>query len=249
MSFDFHVLIPARFQSSRLPGKLLMELQGLTILERVYRQVQKANPKSITIATDSDEIANIAKGFGAEVEMTAPTHQSGTDRITEVVAKKKFASSDIIVNVQGDEPLIEPILIQQVAQILHMSKEPVATLCWPIETEAQFLNPNVVKVVKDKYNNALYFSRSPIPMHRDKKELADEVYRHIGLYAYRAGFLLEFVQWEEATLEKLEALEQLRILAEGHKIKVAEALVKPLQDINTIDDLNLARELLEKTSS
>ncbi|KTD32867.1 3-deoxy-manno-octulosonate cytidylyltransferase [Legionella nautarum] len=244
MSIDFHVVIPARYQSSRLPGKLLMELEGKTVIERVYRQVLKAKPKSITIATDSLEIANHATDFGAQVEMTAVSHQTGTDRIAEVVAKGQFTGQDIIVNVQGDEPLIAPELILQVVHSLYNSPHSMASLCWPIESIEQLHNPNVVKVVRDQQNDALYFSRSAIPMHRDNPKNIAQVFRHIGLYAYRAAFLLDFVSWPVCELEACEALEQLRALWAGYKIRVDEACREPLQDINTRDDLLLARKLL-----
>ncbi len=242
MSIDFHVIIPARYESSRLPGKLLLELAGQTIIERVYRQVAKAKPKSITLATDSVMIAEHAANFGAKVEMTAASHQTGTDRIAEVVAKGQFAAQDIIVNVQADEPLIAPELITQVAHSLYTSQNPMATLCWPIENVEQLHNTNVVKVVRDRQNNALYFSRSAIPAHRDEPKSIAQVFRHIGLYAYRAHSLLDFVSWPVCALEACEALEQLRALWAGYKIRVDEACSEPLQDINTQEDLALAHK-------
>ena len=246
MRCDFHVIIPARYQSTRLPGKLLMELQGQTVIERVYRQALQAGPKSITIATDSEAIFDVATGFGAQVLMTATTHQTGTDRIAEAVGELGFSSQDIIVNVQGDEPLIAPELITQVAHSLARADAPMATLCWPVEDDAQCANPNVVKVVRDCHNNALYFSRSAIPAHRDMPLSRQNVFRHIGLYAYRAAFLLEVVSWPVCELETMEALEQLRVLWAGYKIKVDEACVRPLQDINTADDLVAAQRELTK---
>lgn len=242
MSTDFHVVIPARFASTRLPGKLMMNLGGSTIIERVYRQVEKAGPKSIRIATDSTVIAEHAEAFGAEVVMTATTHQTGTDRIAEVITKCDFAPEDIIVNVQGDEPLIAPQLIRQVAQSLATADAPMATLCWPVQSLEQLHNPNVVKVVRDCNNNALYFSRSPIPACRDQAERFDGAFRHIGLYAYRAAFLLDFVARPIADLEICEALEQLRVLWSGEKIRVDTACVEPLQDVNTLEDLEAIRE-------
>lgn len=241
MSVDFHVIIPARYQSSRLPGKLLMDLHGLTIIERVYRQALQAMPKSVTIATDSEEIFERAERFGATVVMTATTHQSGTDRIADVVVKHKFSPEDIIVNVQGDEPLIAPALISQVAMSLANTTAPMATLCWPVDDHEMCTNPNVVKVVRDCHNNALYFSRSAIPFYRDGSMNGKHMFRHIGLYAYRASFLLDIVSWPVCELESVEALEQLRVLWAGYKIKVDEACVHPLQDINTADDLMRAR--------
>lgn len=246
MSTEYHVIIPARYQSSRLPGKLLMELNGMTVLECVYRQVLKAKPKTITIATDSDIIFKVATDFGAFVEMTDIAHQSGTDRIAELVTKGQFLSEDMIVNVQADEPLIAPELIMQVANSLANTTASVATLCWPEDDRTIYDNPNVVKVVRDRDHYALYFSRSNIPFQRETLYKNAPVMRHIGLYAYRAGFLLEFVTWPVCELEASECLEQLRILWAGYKIKVDEACFCPLQDINTLDDLERARGLYVK---
>ena len=244
MTTNVHVIIPARYESTRFPGKLLKELNGLTVIERVYRQALLAKPKSITIATDNELIANHARNFGAQVVMTLPTHQTGTDRIAEVVAKGHFAGDDIIVNVQGDEPFIPPQLINQVAQSLAQSKAPMSTLCWPINSLEMRNNPNVVKVVRSHDNHALYFSRSPIPAHRDDAQSLAQTYRHVGLYAYRASFLLDYVSWPVCELEAFEALEQLRVLWSGYSIKVDIACVEPSQDINTLEDLVLAQNLL-----
>lgn len=244
MSVEFHVIIPARYQSSRLPGKLLMDLNGMTIIERVYRQALLAAPKSITIATDSIEIYQHATAFGANAVMTASTHPTGTDRLAEAIVLGNFSSHDIIVNVQGDEPLISPQLIQQVAGMLASSPAPMATLCWPITTLEEGGNPNVVKVVRDAQNNALYFSRSLIPANRDDLSQLKNVFRHIGLYAYRAGFVQEFVQLPVCELEMTEMLEQLRVLWAGYRIKVDTACVAPQQDINTAEDLKKACEFL-----
>jgi len=239
---NFHVMIPARYQSSRLPGKLTMNLHGQTVIERVYRQALKAKPTSITIATDNPVIFELASQFGATVEMTSVSHQSGTERLAEVVARANFQADDIIVNVQGDEALIDPALINQVAKSLASSQAPMATLCWPIDDESMCHNPNVVKVVRDREHHALYFSRYPIPFDRDG--IGAQRYRHIGLYAYRAWFLLELVKTPACQLEEIEALEQLRVLWAGYKIKVDEACVYPLQDINTAEDLEKATQLL-----
>lgn len=244
MSDDFHVIIPARYQSTRFPGKLLMELNGITVLERVYRQALLANPASVTIATDNQAIFDVAQGFGALVEMTSMHHQSGTDRIAEVVARRNLAPDAIIVNVQGDEPLINPALIKQVAASLNKTTASMATLCWPIENEAMRQNPNVVKVVRDKDEHALYFSRSAIPACRENENACKLTFRHIGLYAYRADFLVDIVNLPVCELEESEALEQLRVLWAGYKIKVELACTKPLQDINTLDDLQAARALV-----
>lgn len=248
MSLDFHIIIPARYQSSRLPGKPLMKLGGMTVIERVYRQALKAKPSSITIATDHPSIFELAQGFGAEVQMTSLDHQSGTDRIAEVVAKGLFKPEDIIVNVQGDEPLIAPALIEQVAHSLSAGDSPMTTLCWPIDGDAMANNPNIVKVVRDGHQHALYFSRCAIPFFRSHAPQAFPLFRHIGLYAYRTQFLLEVVNWPVCPLESAEGLEQLRVLWAGYKIKVEEACVYPLQDINTAEDLQEAHRLLSVVS-
>lgn len=249
MSVDFHVIIPARYASSRLPGKLLIDLAGQTVLERVYLQACLANPTSVTIATDHPAIVDAATKLGADVIMTDPTHDTGTARITEVVKQLKYAPHDIVVNVQGDEPFIDPRLIRQVAQILSDSTVFMATLCWPIETLAQCLNPNVVKVVRDAQNNALYFSRSPIPAHRDNPESIDNVFRHIGLYAYTVELLLAMSHWPVCPLASIESLEQLAVLWAGYKIKVEKACVLPLQDINTAEDVHQAQQYLQSIRS
>jgi 3-deoxy-manno-octulosonate cytidylyltransferase (CMP-KDO synthetase) len=237
----FHVVIPARFQSTRLPGKLLMDLCGQTILERVYRQALKASPESVTVATDHPEIRDQALSWGARVVMTDTTHQSGTDRIAEVVDLMGLAPDAIVVNVQGDEPLISPLLIQQVAETLAGIDAPMATLCWPLKHPAEYTNSNVVKVIRNVHQQALYFSRSPIPVFRDGAVDLSQVFRHIGLYAYRASFLLDLVQRPVCALEAAESLEQLRVLWAGYAIHVATACEEPRQDINTLDDLEHAR--------
>ena len=246
---NVHVIIPARYQSTRFPGKLLQDLDGMTVLERVYRQAQLAQPLTITIATDHNDIAAHARDFGAHVVLTSASHQTGTDRIAEVVAKGQFAADDIIVNVQGDEPFIAPQLIMQVAQsLMHTPNVAMSTLCWPITSLEQLNNPNVVKVVRACTNHALYFSRSPIPSHRDDNQSYANTFRHIGLYAYRAAFLLDYVSWPVCELEQNEALEQLRVLWSGASIYVEEACIEPLQDINTKEDLEFALSMLAKVS-
>jgi 3-deoxy-manno-octulosonate cytidylyltransferase (CMP-KDO synthetase) len=241
---DFHIIIPARYHSSRLPGKLLMDLNGMSVIERVYHQAQKSHAATVTIATDHKAIYRAAVAFGANVIMTSPLHETGTDRLAEAVEQLNLSEESIIVNVQGDEPLIAPALIQQVAHSLTKTTAPMATLCWPIENEAMFVSPNVVKVVRDNQDHALYFSRSSIPANRNDIGSTQHVFRHIGLYAYRAAFLCEIVKSPVCVLEEIEALEQLRVLWAGYKIKVEEACVRPLQDINTLEDLVSAQALL-----
>lgn len=237
MTAHFHVIIPARYHSIRFPGKLLQDIRGQSVLQRVYGQALQSGASSIIIATDHEEIAAHAKSFGAEVCMTASTHATGTDRLAEVVQQKQFLSDALIVNVQGDEPFIPPAVIRQVAQSLEKNPVPMATLCIPIDSLAQFQDPNVVKVVFSKTNKALYFSRSPIPAQRDNPESFRHSFKHIGIYAYRASFLLEYVNLPGCELESCELLEQLRVLWAGHAIQVDVACEKPLQDINTPSDL------------
>ena len=246
---DFHIIIPARYSSTRLPGKLLLDLCGKSVLERVYQQALKSGALSVTIATDNQELYDFSCDFGAEVVMTSEKHTTGTDRIAEAIKTLNFLPSDIVVNVQGDEPFIDPLLIKQVANGLSNSTASMSTLCWPIEDEAMLTNPNVVKVVRNQNNCALYFSRSHIPFDRDAKFALKSVFRHIGLYAYRVAFLLDFVTWPICELEQIEVLEQLRALWQGHKILVEEACVMPLQDVNTIEDLQAARQYLNSLST
>lgn len=227
----------------------MMDIEGLSVIERVYRQALLASPQSITVATDSQAIAQHVSEFGAQVTMTSPYHQTGTDRIAEVIQQGSYADEDIIVNVQGDEPFIHPKLIVQVARSLSYSAVSMATLCWPIEDLAQLRNPNTVKVVRNQYHRALYFSRAAIPAHRDDPDSISLGFRHIGLYAYRAGFLRDYHQLPVCEMELCEALEQLRVLWAGHQIQVEQACVLPLQDINTHDDLILAREWVKQWSA
>jgi 3-deoxy-manno-octulosonate cytidylyltransferase (CMP-KDO synthetase) len=241
MSIPFHIIIPARLGSTRFPGKLLQQLAGQTIIECTYRQALLAKATTVTVATDSRSILEVVQGFGGHAVMTQTTHPSGSDRLAEAVRILGLQADDIVVNVQGDEPLIDPQLIHQVAHTLSTTSAPMATLCYPLQTLAQLHNPDVVKVVRDQQQHALYFSRSAIPYHRDAVTSLAHVYRHIGLYAYRAAFLLDYVQMPVCALETIEALEQLRILWAGYRIKVAEACVPPLQDINTPEDLARAR--------
>lgn len=237
---DFHVIIPARYHSSRLPGKLLMDLAGQTVLERVYRQALKAHPSTVTIATDHHLIQEAAEAFGARVVMTSADHPHGTARIAELVLKDAYPKDAIIVNLQGDEPFMPAALIHQVAMLLSSADAPVATLVWPIADLQSLLNPSVVKVAMDRYHHALYFSRSRIPANRDAPSSLEGAWAHIGIYAYRAGFLLELVKEPPCRLEEIECLEQLRVLWLGHRIKVQEALDKPGQDINTLEDFERA---------
>ncbi|MDQ5884576.1 MAG: 3-deoxy-manno-octulosonate cytidylyltransferase synthetase [Pseudomonadota bacterium] len=245
MNHAFHIIIPARMSSSRLPGKLLLEVNGQSILEHVYRQACLAYPKSLTIATDDERIFKIAQSFGANVVMTSSTHQSGTDRVAEAARLLGIGAGEIIVNVQGDEPQMPTELMVQVAGLLEDKNHDWATLYWPIEQILDWQNPNCVKVVMTEDEKALYFSRSPIPYYRERPKALPKAYRHIGLYAYRNESLQRFVQAPMSDLEQLECLEQLRALSIGMQIRLQQALTMPGQDINTLEDFERFSKLGE----
>ena len=247
----FSVVIPARYASSRLPGKPLMDIAGKAMLLRVIEQSRKAGAAAVWVATDDERIEQTVRSWGAEVMMTSPHHGSGTERLAEVVDKLALADDSIVVNVQGDEPLIPPANIRQVAQLLAEESAPMATLAVEIDDPASLLDANVVKVVCDKAGFALYFSRSPIPYDRQgfarsgKAPMADGYLRHVGIYAYRAGFIRRYVSWPQSPLERLESLEQLRVLWQGEKIRVAVAHQAPPHGVDTPADLARIRQLLQ----
>jgi len=249
----FKVVIPARYQSSRLPGKPLLEIAGKPMIEHVYRQAEKSHAEEIIVATDDQRIYDAVNAFGGQACMTADSHQSGTDRLAEVVSIKQWADEDIIVNVQGDEPEMPAVLIGQVAEdMVNHEDAVVTTLSVAIENFDDVIDPNVVKVVTDQQGYAQYFSRAPIPWHRNdfnnglKQPANLELFaRHIGLYAYRAGFLNEFVNWPAAPTEEIESLEQLRVLWHGKKIHVSTAKASPGIGVDTQADLDRVNELFE----
>jgi len=241
MSGPFSIIIPARYASTRLPGKPLLDIKGKPLLQHVFETALNTQAKNITIATDNEKIASVAESFGAAVVMTSPEHQSGTDRIAEAVKQLDIDDSEIIVNLQGDEYGLPVSLINQVASNLYNNPDKqVATLCEVITSMDDYTDPNIVKVIFDKNNTALYFSRSPIPANRSGG-LAEAVYRHIGLYAYRAGYLQEFTQLPSCALEQAEALEQLRVLYNGGKIHVDIAVDETGIGVDSVEDLALAR--------
>ncbi|RJG13679.1 3-deoxy-manno-octulosonate cytidylyltransferase [Pseudomonas cavernicola] len=252
MSNAFTVVIPARFASSRLPGKPLQEIAGKPMVQHVWEQARKSSAQRVVIATDDARIVEVCRGFGAEVLLTREDHNSGTDRLAEVASQLGLAGDAIVVNVQGDEPLIPPAIIDQVAANLAAHPEAaIATLAEPIEDVAALFNPNVVKVATDLNGLALTFSRAPLPWARDafavsREQLpADVPYRrHIGIYAYRAQFLHDFVAWGPCWLEDTECLEQLRALWHGVRIHVADALEAPPAGVDTPQDLERVRRLL-----
>ncbi len=242
MALDFHIVIPSRYGSTRFPGKPLVEIHEKTMVEHVYERALESGAKSIVIATDDQRIAEAADVFGADVCMTSDKHQSGTDRIVEVVNKLELADHEIIVNVQGDEPFVPSDNIFQVAENLANNPDAsIATLSTP-EDIASIENPNMVKVVSDKDGHALYFSRAAIPHGRDTKQKTFD--RHIGLYAYRVSYLKRFAEHKMAPLESQEKLEQLRALWYGEKIHVATAVQPPPVGIDTPEDL---QRLLEES--
>ena len=244
---QFKVVIPARYASTRLPGKPLLDIAGKPMVVRVAEQAAKSGASDIVIATDFEKILHTAKAHSINALMTRVNHVSGTDRIAEVAQTLNWADDDIVVNVQGDEPLIDPKLIQQVATHLANSKDAVmATACHAIHDEASMINANIVKVVMDANGNALYFSRAPIPYPRDdlyKQNI--QAYRHIGIYAYRVGFLKQYANLAVTELEKIESLEQLRVLHHGYKIGVTVTENAPASGVDTQEDLDYVRSVFK----
>ncbi len=251
MSFPFQVVIPSRYGASRLPGKALLNIGDTTLLQHVYDAARRSQAERVIIATDDARIENLARSFGAEVIMTSIEHRSGTDRISEVINLEKTADDMIIVNVQGDEFALPPALIDQLAKALHDNPDKqMATLCEKITEIEDLSNPNVVKMLNDKNNNAVYFSRSLIPWQEKVgkiEELAGPVYRHIGIYAYRAAFLRQFSELGPCPLEESERLEQLRAIYHGFIIHVEEACAQCGMGIDTVEDLEKARLLCNNT--
>lgn len=249
----FNVVIPARHASTRLPGKPLLHIVGKPMVIRVAEQAAKSGAQHIWIATDHHAIANVVHEHGFKACLTRDTHLSGTDRIAEVVERQGWADDTIVVNVQGDEPLIPPELICAVAQHLHDHPEcAISTACHTIHDMAAMRNPNIVKAVLDKDGNALYFSRAPIPYARDAFATGDSlpadmpVLRHIGIYAYRASFLRNYGQLWTTPIEQYESLEQLRALYHGYKIGVTITDNAPPAGVDTAEDLQTAIETFEK---
>lgn len=244
----FKIVIPARYQSSRLEGKPLLDIGGIPMVIHVVQQSLKSKSSEVVVATDDQKIFDVVENFGYKAIMTNANHQSGTDRVVEVVNLMGWSDNEIIVNVQGDEPLINPLLINQVAEYLENKKDIfVSTACHSISDYNDFINPNNVKVVLDKNSQALYFSRAPIPFPRD--EFTQKIigkqgfYKHIGIYAYRVKFLKGYKDIGQAELEDIEKLEQLRILYAGHKIGVVASTVIPMTGVDTLEDLEKVRKL------
>ncbi len=258
MTMSFTVIIPARFASTRLPGKPLELIHDKPMIQRVYEQAQESHADKVIVATDDQRIVDAVVAFGGEVCVTSADHTSGTDRLQEVALQYGLDDEQIVVNVQGDEPCIPPQVINQVAKNLaENSQATAATLCENIHKAEDFSNPNIVKVVSDIQQMALYFSRASMPYPR---EVLDETFlqsaqatdqwpqRHIGIYAYRVSLLHRFVQWPVAPLEKIESLEQLRILYNGEKIHVEQACEVVPGGIDTQEDLNKLRAMMKSNS-
>lgn len=251
MTPTFKIVIPARLGSTRLPGKVLRALAGRPLVQHVWEAAGRSGADEVVIATDDIGVQQVCEGFGARVCLTDAAHPSGTDRINEVARAAAWAADTLIVNLQGDEPLMPPALLRQVAQLL--ADDPaadLATLCHPLHEAEAFRNPNVVKLVMDRRGYALYFSRAPVPWKRDGAQAGPALlpmglaYRHIGLYAYRAGALAEFSALPPSPLEQCEALEQLRALSHGMRIKVGIAAEAPPQGVDTEADLLAVERLL-----
>ena len=235
---DFSIIIPARYASSRLPAKLLKDINGKTLIEHTYSNAVKSDASRVIIATDDVRIKTIAEDFGAEVCMTNDSHISGTSRLSEVVSVLNFQDDDVVVNLQGDEPMMSPSAINQVASNLSSSGMSVATLCEKIDTEDAYFDENCVKVVYNSRGKAMYFSRSPIPAFRDSAKInLDLCFRHIGLYAYRVNFLKDYTNMTISSLEMAEKLEQLTFLTHGFDIHVETSCASTGYGVDTESDL------------
>ncbi len=246
---EFVVVIPARYASTRLPGKALADIAGKPMVVHVAQRAMASGATDVVVATDDQRIAAAVAAHGIPFAMTRADHPSGTDRISEVVAQRGWPDATLVVNVQGDEPRLPPELIQLVAgRLADHADAAIATACHPIHTAVEMLDPNAVKVVMSREGYALYFSRAPIPWPRDAFAASREslpqglpVYRHLGLYAYRAQFLREYVRLEPSPLERYEALEQLRALWHGYRIVCAITDQAPEPGVDTPEDLERAR--------
>jgi 3-deoxy-manno-octulosonate cytidylyltransferase (CMP-KDO synthetase) len=250
---SFVVVIPARYGSTRFPGKPLAEIAGKPMVAWVAERAAKSGAAEVIVATDHAVIAQVVEACGYRAVMTRSDHASGTDRIAEVVARRGFGARRVVVNVQGDEPLIAPALIRRVAfNLLARRDAAIATACHPLREAADLVNPNVVKVVLDARGYALYFSRAPIPYPRDAYSDGIDAlprrlpaYRHLGIYAYRCGFLRTFSELKPVPIERFEALEQLRALAHGYRVSVEVARSAPHPGVDTPEDLERVRKALE----
>jgi 3-deoxy-manno-octulosonate cytidylyltransferase (CMP-KDO synthetase) len=251
---SFRIVIPARFASTRLPGKPLRDICGKPMIARVIEQAQKSDAEEVIVATDSQEIADAIANIDVRVCITRADHQSGTERLSEVIEQMGFDDEQILINLQGDEPMMPPVCLNQVGQALENDdKVRMATLCTPLSDLEELFDPHTVKVVRDVNDFALYFTRAAVPWSRDcfnetPREMpkSQEYQRHIGLYGYRAGFIKQYLDWQSSDIEKTESLEQLRVLYYGERIKVITAEIAPGPGVDTIEDLNRVCELLKE---
>lgn len=242
---DFTIIIPARYASSRLPAKLIQDIHGKPLIQYTYENAISSGASSVIIATDDKRIETVARDFGATTCMTAIHHTSGTSRIAEVLEKLSINDEEIIINLQGDEPMLDAKVIEQVANNLVSSKLPMATLCETIADKKQYLDPNCVKVVFDEFGKALYFSRSPIPAFREAGDFDPSLcFKHVGIYAYQADFVKQYLSMESVGYEQAEKLEQLRVLNQGFAIHVASACTPTGFGVDTAQDLEKVRSLL-----
>jgi 3-deoxy-manno-octulosonate cytidylyltransferase (CMP-KDO synthetase) len=238
----FYVVIPARFAATRLPGKPLADIAGKPMLQHVYERACQSQATRVIIATEDQRVQEAALGFGAEVCMTSPDHLSGTERLHEVINLLQLSDDSVIVNVQGDEPFVSALNINQVAaNIVNYPSAAITTLCELIEDNNAIVEPSIVKVTRDAQGYALYFSRSPIPWSKPDTALTISYYRHLGLYAYRAKLIRQYVTWPICPLEQTESLEQLRALRHGERIHVDIAVDKASLAVDTPADLERAR--------
>lgn len=251
MKNDFLVVIPARYGSTRLEGKPLLPIRGKPMVEHVYRRAVDSGAKRVIVATDDRRIAVACEGFGAQAVMTRVDHPSGTDRLAEVAQLLDLDERQVVVNLQGDEPLMPPALIRELAQaLLSRGDTEMATVATPIHSANDIFDPNVVKVVRDYAGNALYFSRAPVPWNREQfadplsVSRVDGYLRHLGIYAYRAGFLMRYPGMAVVDIERHERLEQLRALWHGAKIFVVTTAMNPGPGVDTREDLRRVEQIL-----
>lgn len=247
---EFHVIIPARLQSSRLEAKALKLIGDKPMVQHVCEQAKLSGAKTVTVATDHESIKQAVISSGFNAVMTRSDHASGSDRVYEAAQKIGLADDANIVNVQGDEPFIPPNNIELVASLIEKENTPMATLCCPIKTADEALDPNAVKVIYNANNKAIYFSRSLIPFNRNHpvvtgNKLIGNYFRHIGIYAYRKSFLQSFISWTQSDLEKAESLEQLRVLENGFEIAISALQEMPPPGVDTPEDLEKARQYFE----
>ena len=246
----YQVVIPARYGSTRLPGKPLLDIAGMPMIVRVVERALASGTENVVVATDDRRVVEAVTGSGATAMLTRSDHRSGSDRVMEVVEANGWSDDEVVVNVQGDEPLIPPAVIDQVAGLIDAVGCPVATLCEPILDSRDLFDPNIVKVVADRSGRALYFSRAPVPWARDAfangapPAIGAGWKRHIGIYAYRVEALRAFVSYPPSRIEELEALEQLRLLDHGHDIAVADAVAPVPGGVDTPVDAERIRAAL-----